>query len=716
MPQDVNEAEPRGDGPDALAGFASDVLDWPAVRELLRAYSPSALSTRALMGLAPLDDDEARAALARTAELLRLASREGKTAGPPLRGHPDPLPVLTEAKRYKRALGGEDLDAVARMLRASDEASTWLAARGEELPACNAAFALRTDLREALRALRETIEGSIDEKGEVRDDATPMLARLRRECADVAREIERRVSRIAASADLRVVLADGSAGQVQMRNGRPTIAVKAKSRGRVAGIVHDASQSGETVFVEPEQVVELGNRLAAARADAKREEARVLSALTREVLGRFDDLAQLGERLARIELAMLGADYAREVGGRPARLPGDEGASASLLLRGFRHPLLLAEQDAGRIDAVVPIDLRLGDDFDMLVLTGPNTGGKTLALKSAGLAALLTRLGLPLPCDEGTTIPLYDGVAADIGDEQEIQQSLSTFSSHLKRIRAGLARAGERTLFLLDELGGGTDPAEGAALGAAILDELARRSVPTLVSTHLGQLKEFAYRTPRVENGSVEFDLATLAPLYRVMVGLPGESRALAIARRYGMPEAIVKRAEGRVAQRPSEAQELVRDLRDARVDAERMRSSAEERLVELEGRLAALQAERDELARRGETLEAEAQRGVEERVANARPALARARAMLPQLSKAQGATMSDVLDALEEALGGATLSQRRADFLQTLKRDDHVWLPKYKKRVQVVRVKKEKRLVVVRLLRQELEVSFDDVTFYESL
>ena len=352
----------------------------------------------------------------------------------------------------------------------------------------------------------------------------------------------------------------------------------------------------------------------------------------------------------------------------------------------------------------------------MLILTGPNTGGKTLALKSAGLCVLLTRLGLPVPCDEGTTVPLWEGVAADIGDEQEIQQNLSTFSSHLKRIRAGLERASERVLFLLDELGGGTDPAEGAALGAAILAELASRRTPTLVSTHLGQLKEFAYRNPRVENGSVEFDLATLAPLYKVLVGLPGESRALAIARRLGFPEELVARAERRIERRPDEAQALLSDLRDARVDAERMRSSAGDRLIELEERLRALEEERDVLAGRQSQLEAEAQRGVEERVGRARPALERAQAMLAQLSAAQRKTMEEVLDALSEALVGATLSERRQEFVASLKKGDYVWLPKYKKRCQVVRVRKEKREVVVKLLRQELSVSFEDVTFYESL
>ena len=691
----------------SLEAFAAEVLDWPAVRELIRRHAPSALASRALAELEPRTD--APAALARVREMDEALGRDGL---PPVRGHPDPLPALRDARTYSRALGGPDLDAVARLLRVVEETATWLAARGEWLPECAGLLRNRPDTE----ALRAELERSIDDKGGVLDGASPTLKRLREEIKKLARDIDRRVRSVASRSGVRNVLADGSAGQVHRRGGRPVLAVRAKSRGQVPGIVHDSSQSGETVFVEPEEVVEAGNRLSTARSDEKREVARILTELTREVLARLEDLALLCHGLGELELALAAASWSREVGGRTARLPGEEGAGRGLVLRGLRHPLLVQQERDGRIERAVPIDLRLGDDFDMLVLTGPNTGGKTLALKTTGLAVLMTRLGLPLPCDEGTTVPLLDGIAADIGDEQEIQQSLSTFSSHLVRVRAGLERADPRTLVLLDELGGGTDPAEGAALGSALLEELLERGAPTLASTHLGQLKEFAFRNARVENGSVEFDLETLAPLYRVLVGLPGESRALAIARRLGLSEGLLARAEARLDRGPDEAKELLADLREARVDTERLRSSAEDRLVELEGRLGALEAERDALAEKKDQLEAEAQRGVEERVAAARPHLERARALLAQVSAAQRGDLEAAIDGLEAALGGATLSERRRTFLEGLKKGDWVWLPRYKKRCLVARIRKDKREVSVRLGRQELTVSFDDVTFYESL
>ncbi|MEM7311151.1 MAG: hypothetical protein AAF682_31075 [Planctomycetota bacterium] len=692
-----------------LSGFAAAALDWPAIRALIRRHAPSALGQRAVDELVPRDDEDARRALLRLREMGESLERG---AYPPLRGYPDPLPALEDAKAYSRALGGEDVDAVGRLLRVVDETATWLAARAEAAPESAELLRNRADTT----ALRGEIERSVDEKGEVLDGASQTLKRLREEIKRLQRDIERRVRVLANQPRIRNVLAEGSAGQVHRRGGRPVLAVRAKSRGHVPGIVHDSSQSGETVFVEPEEVVEAGNRLATARSDEKREVGRILTELTRAVLARLDVLRWLGARLAQLELAVAGASWAREVGGRAARLPGEEGAASGLVLRGMRHPLLIDEERAGRIERAVPIDLRLGDDFDMIVMTGPNTGGKTLALKSAGVAVLLTRLGLPLPFDEGSTVPLWDGVVADIGDEQEIQQSLSTFSSHLVRIQAGLERAGERTLVLLDELGGGTDPAEGAALGEAILTALLRRRVPTIASTHLGQLKEFAFLNARVENGSVEFDLETLAPLYRVLVGTPGESHALAIARRLGLPSEVLEQAESRLDRSADESHALLEGLRHARVDTERLRSTAEDRLVEVEARLAEAERERDELAQRKEQLEAEAQRGVEERVSDTRPHLEQARALLSRLPGEHKKALGEIVAGLEASLEGATLSDRRKEFLRSLKKGDVVWLPRYKKRCIVARIKKDKRQVLVRLGRQELTVAFDDVTFYESL
>ncbi|MEZ6020413.1 MAG: hypothetical protein R3F17_10015 [Planctomycetota bacterium] len=517
----------------------------------------------------------------------------------------------------------------------------------------------------------------------------------------------------ARKAEVRAVLSDNV---VHRRGGRPVLAVKAKSAGRVRGIVHDTSQSGESVFIEPREVIEVGNRLASAEADRGREVQRVLVELTRSLIERLDRIEGCVACLARIEWASIGASYARAVGGHCAMQPGDVGAGRGLVLRAARHPLLIDQASQGALDEVVPIDLRVGDTFDMLIVTGPNTGGKTLAMKTAGLFATLTHLGLPLPCAEGTTVPLYDCVLADIGDEQEIRQNLSTFASHLVRIRAALEGAGANTLVLLDELGGGTDPDEGAALGEAVLETLLKRAAPTLVSTHIGRLKEFAFRHKRVENACTEFDLATLAPRYSLLVGTPGESGALVIARRLGLPPAVVELGETRMQRRDSELLELMGDVRQARVEAENTRKSAEQELESARAKARQVEERAQEIERRSDQLEREAQRGLEERLRDGMRNIERARALLPQIKGEVAGRLEGVLDQLAADLSGATLTDRRAAFLQGLGKGSLVYLPRYRQRVMVHKVDREKRIVVCKLGSMKVQVAFDEVTPYESL
>jgi len=687
--------------------FAAAALDWPAVRAVLRRHVSSALGLRALEELRPRSDEEARAALERTRELLALLLAEGHE--PPLAGAGDPRERLARAEEFQRALDGEELAEVARFLAVLEDVRAWLVVRRARLPQCAVLFARLPDLT----TLRIELEAALDSKGRVKDDASPRLARLRVEIRELEGAIERTLAALQREPAVRAAIAEGHSGRVHRRGGRPTLAVRAHFVGRVPGIVHDRSQTGETVFVEPEAVVRHANAMSELEADAGREEQRICAELSRAVLARRDTLRSAAERAGELELAALSARHARATGGTVPRLSTPH--EGGLVLRAFRHPLLCEELERGTLAAVVPLDVRLGREFDLLVITGPNTGGKTLALKSAGLAALMVRMGLALPCAEGSEVPLYDGVVADIGDEQEIQQSLSTFSSHLVRIRAGLARATRDTLVLLDELGGGTDPAEGAALGEALLETLLARGASVLASTHIGALKEAAYRLPRAENAHVEFDVETLRPLYVLVIGAPGESRALAIARRLGLPEALVARAEALLGPRGSEGL-LLDEVRDLRVGAERLRGEAEARVQELSQERARLAEEVEAQRLRAGQLEAEAQRGIEERATRARAVAARARGFLPQLPSAARTELERWLDELDESLGGATLSARRAAFLAALKKDALVWLPKFKKRVQVLRIYKDRRELEVKLGARELRVSFDDVTFYESL
>ena len=667
-------------------------------------------------------------------------------------GTADPAPLLAKVASFSRTFDEDEFRVLATFLRALTKLRNWYSVRADALPA-GAALA---ESMPPLLELGEHLEESLDERGRVLDDATPRLAELRREVRALEKQIDKTLQRLANSNVVRTALTEGGRGRVHRRGGRPCFAVKAREARKVRGLVHDRSQSGETLFVEPEEIVSSGNRLAALQADERREVGLVLTELTRHVLAVVPEFQDAVAKVAEVELAMIAVAFAADF---DARWLADEEGGLQLL--GARHPLLVEKERAGELEACVPIDLRLGDDFDLVVITGPNTGGKTLAMKTAGLAALMVRLGLPVLADKGSRVPLFDHIFCDIGDEQEVEQSLSTFSAHLAKVKEALgdwqtggaasevgssasdavmaghdpARpreepggwvpafgASARTLVLIDELGGGTDPDEGAALGEALLEELVRRGAPALVSTHIGRLKEVAYRLPRAENASCEFDLETLAPSYRLVIGLPGESRALAIARRLGLPTELVERAEALLAEADegesggSRRDALFRDLSTARRDIESIRGETEARLREVEEERDELLTAREQAAAEQKLLVREAQASLEDRLREAKQHLDASRTLLPRLSKAQATELGAALDALEETLVGATLDDTRKDFLAGLKKGDHVWVPRYRKKCPITRIFKDKQRVRVRMGRQELEIGFEEISTYDTL
>ena len=688
--------------PQRLADFAAGPLGFENLLELFSAHALTSLGVRAVAELAPLEESEARLALARLTEMIEL---ERLKSAPVFAGVTDPMPSFAA----ERKMDESDFCALREFASASERLGHWLEARPAEIPA----LASLHDELPNLWPVRERIDKIIDARGRVRDDASEVLARVRKEQSKLNSQITQRLAAVIARPDLKNILAEF---RVIRRGGRSTVAVKAKSSGRVRGILHDRSQSEQTVFIEPQEVVEPQNRLFELAADERREVARIVNELARKLVEEKPNFEVAAIAIAKLELSWIAARFAIEYSARPALLPGERGAATELLLREARHPLLLEQERLGRLDSVCPIDLRLGAEFDLLLVTGPNTGGKTLALKTAGLFALMTSCGLPVPCSEGSTVPLYKGIVADIGDEQEIAQSLSTFSSHLVRIRDGLERAGPEVLVLLDELGGGTDPDEGAALGEAILQRLCELRAPSMVSTHLGRLKEFAFRNARAENASCAFDHETLRPLYRLLLGTPGESGALIIAKRLGISDAMIDFAATRLVRSDEDVQELMREVRDVRTEAERARTEAEAKLAHASHKTREIDEIRGQLEERSDLLEAEAQRGIEERVSDALRALERAQALLPQLPKASREEMEEALARVTNELGGASLSERRQAFLDSLHKGQFVFLPRYKKRCIVQKVSKSKRELVVKIGGMNMRVSFDEVTSYEAL
>ena len=462
-------------------------------------------------------------------------------------------------------------------------------------------------------ALADTIEHAIGAAGEVLDRASPALSSARGELRAAQSRLQQRLDGLLRSGELTRYLQDPI---VTQRGGRYVVPVKSEHRSAVKGIVHDQSASGATVFIEPLEILEANNRLREAELAERTEVQRILDGLSRAVERASDDLAAVTEGLAALDHILARAALADAFGAERPRLNAD----GVVDLRGARHPLLV-----GRGGPVVPIDVRLGTDFRVLVITGPNTGGKTVTLKTIGLLVLMAASGLQVPAERGSALPVVPRIFADIGDEQSIAQSLSTFSSHLRNVVATLAGAERGDLALLDEVGAGTDPDEGAALAMAVLETLLERGVLVGASTHYPELKAFALNTPGVTNASVEFDPDTLRPTYRVHIGLPGASNAFAIASRLGLGAEVLAIAERHLGDLH---RSLERTLREAERQRTALAASLEEARVagaEAAEAAAAVEREADGVRRQAADVLRRARAEAEELILAARRALRQA-------------------------------------------------------------------------------------------
>ncbi len=413
--------------------------------------------------------------------------------------------------------------------------------------------------------LEEKIFTCIVNEEEVADNASPALASIRRKIRAASQRVRDQLDKLIHSQAHQKHLQESI---VTQRGGRYVVPVKAEFRGEVPGLVHDTSASGATVFVEPMSVVEANNEIRVLRSDEQDEIARILLELSGEAGSFADSIIESYHYAVELDLIFAKAQVAYKM---KAVVP-QVGEDGKIALHAARHPLIAKEK-------VVPTDITLGVEFDTLIITGPNTGGKTVALKTIGLLTLMAMCGLMIPAGEGSRVAVFRHILADIGDEQSIEQSLSTFSSHMVNIIHIFEVAGNSSLILLDELGAGTDPVEGAALAEAIIQELRGRGVRLACTTHYAELKAYAIQTPGVENGSCEFDVATLRPTYRLLIGVPGKSNAFAITQRLGMDTAIVDRARELVSREGNAFEQVVgrleEDRRKMEDELEALRASA---------------------------------------------------------------------------------------------------------------------------------------------
>ena len=544
---------------------ALDVLEYGQIKELLTGHATSGLGKRKTRQIRPLTDvEQIERLIAETTELKKLLAPAREL---PIGGLHDLFPLLDKLDGGEEVLLIEEILLFADTLRAGRTVKGYMEDADESCPHMRG----YADAIAAFPKIEEQIANTFNEGGAIKNTASPRLKSLRKTIEQLRGKIRSKLQSLLRASNVSPYLQDTGVREVK---GRPTLAIKAQHASRIGGSRRDRSDSGGTVFVEPEAVRGMGDELEAALDAEKAEMRRILQEITAMIAAQSKPLRKTLELLAHIDMTYAKVRLSRAFEMNPPTL----NTNGVMRLHDARHPLLMdLQRRTGDPKEVVPIDLRLGEEFDTLIITGPNTGGKTVTLKTVGLLTLMAQSGMHVSASAGSSLAVFQNVLADIGDEQSIEQSLSTFSSHLLHVGEILEQASEQTLVLMDELGGGTDPAEGAALARAILEHLHEQGARTAVSTHISDLKKLGYTVPGIENASIEFDLATLQPTHRLMIGTPGSSNALAIARRLGLPGEVLDRAEMDPKKDDDSTGELINQLQAARAAAVKNQRATEE-------------------------------------------------------------------------------------------------------------------------------------------
>jgi len=665
-------------GGGGVAPSVLETLEFPAALERVAAHAAGPLGAARVTRRSPATDPDAiRAALGQVAELAALLLTDDAIRAEPV---PDITAALELVGVPGSALEGAALARLGGALAAARIVAGDLARLADEAPR-TAALRVAPPPKE----LEQRLAVSLDADGQVQDGASRTLARARRAVREARARLVKQLDAMLAALDPTDRAPDAA---VTVREGRYVIPVRSTARARIGGIVHDESATRATVFIEPPEVIELGNALRAAELDEQREVLQVLRDLTELLRPHRDAIAAAWEMCVAFDDLCARARYAVEVNGFAPAI-----GTGPLEIRNGRHPLLASPPDplsAGRRggtmergqggEAVVPFDLVLAPDECTVLVSGPNTGGKTVLIKAVGLLALMAQSGIIPPIGPHSTLPVFTGVFADIGDRQSIAASLSTFSAHVAVLRDILERAAAGSLVLLDEIGSGTDPAEGGALATAVLQTLTRRRAVTLATTHLGALKQLAAETVGIVNASLQFDGETLTPTYRLLKGVPGRSYGLAIARRLGIAGDVLEIAERAMpkAERQLDALLATVEARARELDAKEQELAARDQSLrgdaeQVDARAAELAAREREVKARAQSLEREARDQARAYLLEARKkvedALGRARAALDEATAREARRL--VEKAIEETDEGAGSKEQGAGWmsLEELKR-----------------------------------------------
>ena len=580
LPSDGVPAQTQGGTPsplpDSRSADALETIEFTAVLELVAAHAVGPLGAARLRARRPTDDlPWIQSELDRVGEVAGLFRRGDQLLAEPI---PDVTSSLARLRIEGSVLEGVELAALLTVFGAARAVHADLLRVNESAPLAGALARPLPD-----KTLGRRLEQSVDADGNLLDSASPRLAAARKEVQAARQRLLRRLDTLLRGLDASSTPAEAS---VTVRGNRYVIPVRRDSRSRPPGIIHDESGSAGTLFIEPSETIELGNALREAQVEEERETLRVLRELTDLLRPHLQEIRDVVEMCIAVDDLVARSRYAVAVGGER---PGVVAAPAGLAIVNGRHPLLLA----GTAE-VVPFDLELDHTERTLLVSGPNTGGKTVLLKAVGLAAALAGSGIIPSVGAGSRVPIFRQFYADIGDRQSISASLSTFSAHVRMLRRILDESDDGALILLDEIGSGTDPVEGAALAAATLVALTGRGSMTLATTHLGALKELAGQTSGVVNASLQFDAATLTPTYRLLKGVPGRSYGLAIAKRLGVAHTILADAEARVPDAERRLDALLATVEERERELRITQGGLEERTLELESLSARLQAQQE--------------------------------------------------------------------------------------------------------------------------
>lgn len=556
------------------------------------------------------------------------------------------------------------------------------------------------------RSLEEEIFSCIDDQGEVMDSASAELASLRRELRNGEARIREKLESMIRSSSVQKMLQETI---ITLRNNRFVIPVKSEYRSSFGGIVHDQSGSGATLFIEPEAIVAMNNRLRELHVQEIKEIEKILQRLTALVSDCVEDMLYDQELIGHIDFTFAKARLAH---GLKAILPMMNDRGYLKIKRG-RHPLLDTKK-------VVPLDVELGNQYHSIIVTGPNTGGKTVSLKTVGLLSLMAMSGLFVPAEEGTQLCVFDAIYADIGDEQSIEQSLSTFSSHMTNIIRILEQMTSKSLVLLDELGAGTDPAEGSALAIAILEHIHAKECRVIATTHYSELKAYAFNRKGVINASMEFDIATLSPTYRLLVGIPGRSNAFAIAERLGLSPKIIEHAKGEVSDEDMKVESMIASLEQNRISAESDRELAQKLRLELEQQRMKYERELQRFEEQKIKLLEKAQADAEAAVSKARKEAEEIIADLRKLAMDEAASIKEhkLIEAkrrLDEALPELAVKQKpsRSGKKQKISAGDEVKVYSLNSKGHVVELQGDEATVQLGIMK--MKVKLDDLELLQS-